>query len=430
MPQRLLIRDGLVIDPVSGLESAQDILLSGGRISKVAPGLARRPDLRSIPVLDAEDCWVCPGLIDMHVHLREPGGEDSETMASGAQAAAAGGFATILAMPNTEPPVDSPARVRRARSRAARTASVNILTAGCATRGQAGARPADLAAMAKAGMTAVSEDGRPVSEAGLMRRILELCRELDLPCISHCEDLSLSAGAPVHEGRISRRLGLPGYPWAAETVAVLRDISLAELTGARLHVAHLSSAQSVAAVRAAKARGVAVTAEATPHHLCLCEDDVPAGNADFKMNPPLRSSADREAIKEGLCDGTIDAVASDHAPHSPVRKRLGLLRAPYGVIGLETSLAAVLTCLVHTGRLSRRALVERMSAAPARILGLERKGSLAPGQDADVTVIEPDHSWSVPHEFLSASRNSPFIGRRLTGRVKATVVGGRIVHAL
>lgn len=430
MSERLLIREGLVIDPVSGMESVQDVLVSGGRISAVAPDLALRPGLKNVPILDAEDCWVTPGLIDMHVHLREPGDEAAETVASGTRAAAAGGFTTVLAMPNTRPPVDSPARVRGALSRAARTAVVNVLAAGCATQGRSGARPADLAGMLRAGMTAVTDDGRPVPDAGVMRRTLEMCRGLGLPCISHCEELALSAGAPVHEGRISRRLGLRGYPWAAETIAVLRDIALCELTGARLHVAHLSAAQSVAAVRAAKARGVLVTAEVTPHHLCLCEDDVPAGGADFKMNPPLRSEADREALKEGLCDGTIDAVASDHAPHRPDQKSRGLERAPFGVIGLETALAAVMTCLVHPGRLSRKALIERMSAAPARILGLRRKGSLAPGQDADLTVIEPGHSWTVPRESLSLSRNSPFIGRRLSGRVKAAVVGGRIVHAL
>jgi len=428
MSERLLIRGGLVIDPAQDLESMSDVLLQDGRVAILAPNLSRR--FPRVPALDAGGCWVVPGLIDMHAHLREPGGGEDETLASGTRAAAAGGFTAVLAMPNTRPPTDSPARLRRLRRKARRDAAVPVLFAGCATLGQKGARLADLRAMARAGMSAVTEDGRPLRDSGLMRRALELARELGIPFISHCEDTSLSRGAPVNEGGASRRLRLPGQPWTAETALVLRDIALSELTGAHVHLAHLSCAQSAAAVREAKRRGLPVTAEATPHHLALCEDDIPGRDADFKMNPPLRSRADREALRAGLRDGTIDAVATDHAPHSPQKKRLGMSRAPFGVIGLETALAAVLTFLVRGGRLTRRQMVERMSTAPARILGLRRKGGLKPGMDADLAVIAPDEVWTVPPRFFSRSRNSPFIGMKLSGRVRATVAAGSVVYAL
>ncbi len=427
MTERLLIRGGLVIDPAQDLESVRDVLLQNGRVRQVAPHLFRRHP--GIPALDARGCWVLPGLIDMHVHLREPGGEDSEDIASGARAAAAGGFTTVLAMPNTKPAMDSPPLLRRLRRKAAE-ASAQVLFAGCATRSQQGTTLADLAALAAAGMSAVSEDGRCVQDAGLMRRVLELTRRLRLPFISHCEEPSLSRGAAVNEGRVSRRLRLPGQPWAAETAMVVRDIALAELTGAHVHIAHLSCAQSVEAVRQAKRRGLPVTAEATPHHLSLCEDDIPGPDPNFKINPPLRSRADRVALQEGLQDGTIDVVATDHAPHAPSLKALGMKRAPFGVIGLETAVATMLTYLVHKGQLTRRQLVERMSASPARILGLKRKGSLKPGMDADATIVSPLESWTVPSRFESRSRNCPFIGRKLQGRVRATVMAGRVVHAL
>lgn len=427
MTERLLIRGGLVIDPAQDLESVRDVLLQDGRVRQVAPHLWRRHP--RVPSLDARGCWVLPGLIDMHVHLREPGGEESEDISSGTRAAAAGGFTTVLAMPNTKPVMDSPALLRRLRRQAA-SASAQVLFAGCATRGQQGAELADLAALAAAGISAVSEDGRCVQDAGLMRRVLELTRGLRLAFISHCEEPALSRSAAVNEGRVSRRLRLPGQPWAAETAMVVRDLALAELTGAHVHIAHLSCAQSLEALRQAKRRGLPVTAEATPHHLALCEDDIPGQDANFKMNPPLRSRGDRAALQEGLQDGTIDVVATDHAPHAPALKRRGMLRAPFGVIGLETAVAVVLTALVHKGRLTRRQLVERMSASPARILGLKRKGSLRPGCDADVTVLSALESWTVPSRFQSLSRNCPFIGLKLRGRVRATVLAGRIVHAL
>ncbi|MBI5241645.1 MAG: dihydroorotase [Elusimicrobia bacterium] len=422
MPQRLLIRGGLVIDPEQGLESVRDILSENGRVRSLGRDLARRHP--SVPVLDARGCWVLPGLIDLHVHLREPGGEDAEDILSGASAAAAGGFTAVLAMPNTKPPLDSPALLRRLRRKAA-AAAAQVLFAGCASKGQQGRELADLR-----GMDAVSEDGRSVLDSNLMRRALESARSLDIPFMSHCEDPALSRGAPVNEGRASRRLRLPGQSWAAETVMVLRDIALAELTGARLHLCHLSCRQSVEAVRAAKRRGLAVTAEASPHHLALCEDDIPGPDPSWKMNPPLRSRADRAALQEALADGSIDAVATDHAPHSAAKKGLGMRRAPFGVIGLETALPVILHFLVHRGRLSRRRLAECASAAPARILGLARKGSLRPGMDADATLLSPDEPWTVPGRFQSRSANCPFIGMRLRGRVRATVRAGRIVHAL
>ena len=427
MSERLLIRGGLVIDPAQDLESVRDILLENGRVRGLGRDLSRR--YPGVPCFDARGCWVLPGLIDLHAHLREPGGEAAEDIASGTRAAAAGGFTTILAMPNTKPPLDSPALLCRLRRRAA-SAPAQVLFTGCATKGQRGEELTDLAALARAGMAAVSEDGRSVLDCGLMRRALEAVRRLGLFFSSHCEDPTLSRGAPVNEGQASRRLRLPGQSWAAETAMVLRDIALAELTGARLHIAHLSCRQSVEAVRQAKRRGVSVTAEATPHHLALCEDDIPGPDPDFKMNPPLRSRADRAALRQALADGVIDAVATDHAPHAPARKALGMRRAPFGVIGLETALPVVHHFLVRKGLLPRRQLVERMSAAPARILGLKRKGALKPGMDADLAVVDPREVWTVPPRFLSRSRNSPFIGLRLQGRVRATVKAGSIVHAL
>jgi len=417
-----------VIDPSQGLEAVRDILIENGKIAEVRAGLARRKDLRGVRMLDAAQAWVVPGLIDLHVHLREPGRESEETIASGARAAAAGGLTTVLAMPNTEPPIDSPALVSLLKSKAASEGLVNVLVAGAATLGQKGERLTEIHGMAAAGARAVTDDGRPLMNAELMRRALEYARDCAIPFMDHCEDTNLSAGGVIHEGVAAALKGLRGIPWASETVMVLRDIALSELTGAHVHLAHVSAARSVAAVREAKKRGIRVTAEATPHHLALCEEDMRDYDADFKMNPPLRSARDREALAEGLSDGTLDAIATDHAPHSPGQKALGLQLAPFGVIGLETSLGVAMTKLLSAKVLGRKQLVERMSAAPARILGLKTKGSLKPGMDADLTVIDPSASWKVEPPFASKSRNSPFLGMALKGRARATLVGGRIVH--
>ena len=428
MPERLLIRGGLVIDPSQNLEAPRDVLIENGKIAEVQAGLSRRKDLNTAEAIDASKMWVVPGLIDMHVHLREPGRESDETIVTGTRAAARGGITTVLAMPNTEPAIDNPSLVNFIKAKAKAEACVNVLVSGAATLGQKGERLTDIASLKKSGISALTDDGRPVMNSELMRRALEYCRDNDIPFIDHCEDLNLSAEAPVHEGFAATVKGLRGAPWSAETIMVVRDIALAELTGAHVHIAHISAAQSIAAVREAKKRGLKVTAEATPHHFTLCDEDIEGYDTNFKMNPPLRSKEDLRAILEGLADGTIDAIATDHAPHNPQKKALGITLAPFGVIGLETSLALGLTKLVGSKKLKPRQLIERMSTVPARILGLKNKGSLKVGMDADVTVIDPSVSWTVPGGFQSKSLNSPFIGMKLKGICSATVVAGRRVY--
>jgi dihydroorotase len=430
MTERLLISGGTVVDPARGIEAARDVLIEDGKVRDVAAGLAKKPALKDAPRIDAAGLWVIPGLVDIHVHLREPGREGDETIATGTAAAARGGVTTVLAMANTEPVTDNASQLGFLRAKAAADAKVNVLFAGAVTLGQKGERLTEFARLKAAGAAALSDDGRPVMHAGLFRRALECAKDLGLVVIDHCEDLTLSNGACVHEGPAALRKGLKGAPWAAETVQVMRDVALAELTGARVHLAHLSAAASVAAVRDAKRRGIPVTAEACVHHFVLTDDMIPGYDADWKMNPPLRSAEDRAALIEGLADGTIDAIATDHAPHGCGAKSQGMDLAPFGVIGLETSLAASLTELYHKKALTRRELVARACAAPAAILGLKSKGTLAPGADADVTLVDPDAAWTPSAPFASKSRNSPFVGRRLKGRAVRTLVAGRTVHAL
>jgi dihydroorotase len=426
-----LIVGGLVIDPARKLEAVRDVLIENGEIRDVAAGLAKKSALKDASVIDAKGKWVIPGLVDMHVHLREPGREGDETIATGTAAAARGGVTSILAMANTEPVTDTPSQLSFLRAKAAQDAKVNVLFAGAVTLGQKGEKLTEFANLRAAGAAALSDDGRPVMNAGLFRRALETAKDLGLLVIDHCEDLTLSNGACAHEGPAALRKGLKGSPWAAETVQVVRDIALVELTGARLHLAHLSSRASVEAVRQAKRRGLPISAEACPHHFCLSDDMIPGYDADWKMNPPLRGKDDRAALIAGLADGTIDAIATDHAPHGCAAKSAGFDTAPFGVIGLETSLAAALTELYHKKALTRRQIVERMSAAPAALLGLAGKGTLAPGADADLAVVDPDASWTPEAPFASKSRNTPFIGRRLKGRVIRTIVAGRqVVHAV
>ncbi len=430
MAERLLIRGGTVVDPARGVEAARDVLIEDGKIRDLAAGLSKKPGLQGVETIDASGLWVIPGLVDMHVHLREPGREGDETIATGTSAAARGGVTTVLAMANTEPVCDTPAQLRLLRAKADADAKVRVLFAGAVTVGQKGERLTEFARLKEAGAAALSDDGRPLMSAGLMRRALELARDQNLVVIDHCEDLTLSAGACANEGAPALRKGLKGAPWAAETVQVLRDIALAELTGARVHLAHLSAAASVEAVRAAKRRGAPVTAEACPHHFALSDDMIPGYDADWKMNPPLRSREDRAALVEGLADGTIDAIATDHAPHGCAAKAAGFDPAPFGVIGLETALAVSLTELYHKKALTRRELVARLCAAPAAILGLGDRGTLAPGVPADLTLVDPNAEWTPAAPYASKSRNTPFSGRRLKGRAARTLVGGRTVHAL
>ncbi len=430
MPEQLIVARGLLVDPAAGVEAVRDILLEDGRVAAVAAGLARKPAFKGVPIIDAAGKWVLPGLVDMHVHLREPGREGDETIATGAKAAARGGVTTVLAMANTEPVSDSASQLAFLRSKARTDAAITVLFAGALTIGQKGEKLTEFAKLRAAGAAALSDDGRPVMNAGLLRRALEYAKDLGLLVIDHCEDLNLSNGACMNEGPTALRKGLKGAPWAAETVQVMRDIALAELTEARLHIAHVSTASSVDAIRTAKRKGIRISAEACPHHFALADREIPGYDANWKMNPPLRGVKDRLALLSGLADGTIDAIATDHAPHGCAAKSLGMDAAPFGVIGLETSLAITLTDLFHKKILTRRNLVERMSAGPAGLLGLKNKGTLAPGADADLVIVDPDASWTPAAPFLSKSRNTPFAGRKLKGRAITTLSAGRVVHAL
>jgi dihydroorotase len=423
----ILIKGGRVIDPASGLDRPADVLVKGKKIAAVG-----RVTERADKVIDAKGKIVCPGLIDAHVHLREPGMAEAETIASGAEAAVAGGFTSVVAMPNTEPPVDSAASAEYVQVQAARGKFANVFPAGCISKGRKGEELAEMGMLAKAGCVGFSDDGSPVMNSELMRRAMEYARMLDKPILSHAEDKNLSAGGVMHEGAVSVALGLAGIPAESEIIAVERDIALARLTGARLHVQHVSTAGAVDAIRRAKKAGARVTAEAAIHHLvltdeCLLERDAEGiykFDTNYKMNPPLRSKADVEAVRAGLADGTIDCIVSDHAPHPLEGKELEFPDAPFGIIGLETTLALVATELVGRKLLDWPAAIAAMTSKPAAAIGLA-KGTLAVGADADVTVIDPDAEWTIDASvFRSRARNTPFGGRKVKGRASCVIVGG------
>ncbi len=419
----LLLRGGRVLDPAQAIDQRLDVRLSEGRVAELGPDLVPREGER---VLDCAGKTVVPGLIDAHVHLREPGREDEETVESGTLAALAGGFTAVLAMPNTDPVTDSQAAVGFLRAQAARAGHARVYPIGAATRGSLGKEMSEIGDLVAAGAVAVTDDGKPISDAGLLRRVLEYSKVFDIPVVQHCEEPSLSAEGVMHEGTVSTRLGLKGIPAAAEEVMLARDLILAELTGARYHVAHLSTARGAEMVAEAKRRGARVTAEVTPHHLTLTHEDVQGYDTQAKMNPPLRTDRDVRALRAALARGGIDVVATDHAPHHYDEKEREFDFAPFGIVGLETAFGLLNTELVLGEGLSLATLIERMSAAPARIFHLPG-GTLAPGSAADVTVLDLEERWTVdPEAFLSKSRNTPFTGRRLTGRPWATVVGGRL----
>lgn len=419
----LLIRNGRVVDPANSLDAVQDVLISDGRIERVGRDLGVGPDTT---VLEAAGKLVCPGFIDIHVHLREPGYEYKETVASGTRAAAAGGFTAVACMANTQPVNDNRSITDYIRATAAAEGAVRVYPIGAVTRGLGGEALAELAELAEAGCVAFSDDGRCVMNAALYRRAMEYTLPFGTPVVSHAEDHHLSRGAVMNEGVVSTELGLAGAPAAAEDVMVARDIVLAELTGAHVHIAHLSTAGAVRLVREAKARGVRVTAEVTPHHLLLTEEAVRSFDANAKMNPPLRTKRDVEVLLEALADGTIDCIATDHAPHAGSEKEGEFDRAAFGIIGLETAVGLLLDRLVKPGVLPLATLVSRLSRDPARLLGLPG-GSLAPGAAADITLIDPTAEWTVdPAKFQSRSRNTPFGGWSLTGRPWKTIVGGTV----
>jgi len=421
----LLIKNGRVIDPASKTDAAMDILLDGEKIQEVAAA-GKIGAGAGAEILDAKGLMVAPGFIDLHAHLREPGQESSETMETGTHAAARGGFTAVCCMPNTKPINDNASVTRFILDRARATGSVRVWPIGAASVGSKGEAISEIAGMKEAGIVAVSDDGKPIATAKLARQVLDYCRSLDLPVIEHAEDVSLAAGAVMREGVTSTKLGLRGMPAAAEAVCVARDVQLAELTGARLHIAHLSAKASLEQVHSAKSRGLRVTCEVTPHHFTLIDEDV-TYDSRFKMNPPLASREDRTALLEGLADGTVDAIATDHAPHEPALKEVEFDRAPFGILGFETALALALEQLVHSGKTSLMRMVELFTMGPARVLGIERK--IAAGQPADLTIFSTDRAWTYSvEESPSKSRNSPFDGRKFKGGPAATIVAGRIVH--
>lgn len=418
----ILIKGGRVIDPANGTDGIKDIYIKDGKIAKVGAGLKHGdPGLK---IIDARGKIVVPGLIDMHTHLREPGREDEETIATGTRAAAKGGFTSICCMPNTQPVADNQAQVELILSKARSDGFVNVFPVGSITKGLAGEQLSPIGELKKAGAVGISDDGQPVSNTMIMRRALEYSKMFRLPVISHCEDKNLSAEGQMNEGFYSTVLGLRGIPREAEEISVSRDISLAAMTGGMLHIAHVSTAGSVELVRRAKRMKIKVTAETAPHYFTLTEEAVTTYDTNTKMNPPLRTKEDVKAVKQGLKDGTIDCIASDHAPHIAEEKNQEFDQAPFGIIGLETSLPLVLMELVAKKVLTMREAVKKLTVNPARILGLD-KGTLSEGADADVTVIDARLSKKMV-SFESLSQNSPFLGRTLTGFAVCTIVGGKI----
>ena len=424
MSRPIVLRGGHVVDPSQGLDGPADVLVRGERVEAVGTGLGTPDDAE---VIDVAGMIVSPGLIDVHVHLREPGGEHKETIHTGSHAALAGGFTTVWAMPNTDPPIDDPAAVGFivARGKAARLSKVYPV--GCISVGRAGERLALVGEMVDAGAVAITDDGSPVMDSGLMRLALEYAQAFDIPVADHPEDLGISADGHMNEGIVSSRLGLPGKPNASEDIHIVRDLLLAELTGGHIHLQHVSTRFGVDSIRQAKARGVHVTAEASPHHLVLTHEAVEGYRTEAKMNPPLRTQEDVDAVRAGVADGTLDTIATDHAPHHYDEKEAAFADAPNGIVGLETSLGVVLTRVVAEGVIDLSTMVERMSCQPARAFNLPG-GTLAEGSVADVTVFDPTEEWTVdPLAFASKSRNTPFAGWTLTGRQRMTIVDGRVV---
>jgi len=424
----LLIKNGRVLDPATGLDEIMDVLIDGGRIRALARGLkpAAGSGAEDVSVLDAAGLVVLPGLIDMHTHLREPGHEYKETIQTGSRAGAAGGFTSLACMANTSPPNDSASVTEFILEKARKEACVNIYPVGALTRGLKGEELTEIGDLKEAGVVALSDDGHTVKNAAIMRRGLEYARNFSLPVICHCEESDLASSGVMHEGVTSALLGLRGIPPVAEEIIVAREIALSEWTRHPVHIAHVSTAGSVQIIRAAKARGVKITAETAPHYFTLTEEAVRTFDTNTKINPPLRSEKDVEAIKEGLRDGTIDVIASDHAPHSSLEKDVEYDTAAFGIIGLETSLALTLQ-LVSQQVMSLSQAVKKMTVNPAAILGLD-KGRLCEGADADITIVDMDQEYAVDvSAFKSKSKNSPFHGWRLKGRVLYTLVSGTMV---
>ena len=420
----LLIRNGRVIDPAAGFDSAADVLVEDGKISKVMPKIEETADQQ----INAKGCFVMPGFIDLHVHLRDPGFERKETVVTGAAAAARGGYTTIVAMPNTKPVVDNADVVNYVHNKAKNMTKVNILQAGAITKKMEGTQLADIARMVQAGSPAISEDGKSVMNAYLLREAMKLAQQLDIPVLSHCEDRNLLNGGVVNDDENARKNGLPGISNSVEDVIAIRDVLLAEDTGAKLHLCHCSTKESVEIIKIAKYKKVRISAEVCPHHFTLTSDDMIQGDTNYKMNPPLRTKEDVEALRQGLKDNVIDVIATDHAPHTKDDKNDSMLRAPFGIIGLETAAALTYTELVLGGYLTPMQMAEKMSRNPARVIGID-KGSLEPGKTADLVIFDPNKTYTIDaSKFASKSRNTPFDGRKVTGAVRATIAGGEIIY--
>lgn len=421
---KLLIKNGTVIDPASDRNGRFDLLVEDERIVKVAPEITDSADR----VIDAQGLDVVPGFIDLHVHLREPGFEYKETIKTGSMAAARGGFTTICPMPNTKPVIDSPEMVKWLLDKAKEDAVVHILPVGAVTVGQAGKEMTDIAGMAAAGAYAISEDGKSVMDSRLYKDAMIEAKKAGLVVLAHCEDKQLVGKGALNAGPVAKKLGVCGIGNDVEDVITARDILLSKSTGCPLHLCHCSTEDSVKMVRAAKADGVKVSAEVCPHHFTLTQDDILSDDANYKMNPPLRSKADKEALIEGLCENVMEAISTDHAPHHADEKARGIADAPFGIVGSETAYCLSMTELVHSGRMSKIDLVRHMSTQPARIIGID-KGSLAEGKMADITIVNPDEAYQIDaSKFVSKGKNTPFDGYPVKGRVMMTIVAGKIVY--
>lgn len=424
MSAKTLLKSGRLVDPSQGLDEVLDLLLVDGIVASIGKDISAPEDA---DVMDCSGFIVSPGLIDVHVHLREPGEEHKETIATGVQAAVAGGYTAVCAMPNTDPPIDDPAAVGFVVAEGRKAQAARVYPVGCISVQRAGKNLAPIGEMVDAGAVAITDDGNPVMNSGLMRLALEYAQAFDIPVADHPEDLGLSAGRHMNESIVSTRLGLAGKPNAAEEIHIVRDLLLAELTGGHIHLQHISTEFGVDAIRQAKARGVRVTAEASPHHLVLTEEAVEGYRTDAKMNPPLRTENDVAAVRAGLGDGSLDIIATDHAPHHYDEKESAFEDAPNGLVGLETAVGIIMTDIVGEGVIDIATMIDRMSCGPARAFGLPG-GTLSEGAVGDVTVIDPTLSWTVdPSTFRSKSRNTPFVGRELKGAPHRTIVGGRTV---
>lgn len=425
----LLILNGRIIDPGQSIDESGSLLITNGKISWLGKG-KESPPQKNYDTLHAEGLIICPGFIDLHVHLRQPGFEEKETIASGTRAAAKGGFTTVCCMPNTNPPLDSRDSIEFVKSVATKEGVIRVLPIGCISKGRAGRELAPMEEMASYGVVAFSDDGSPMLDSRLMQKALAESIELNMPVIDHCEDTSLTKGGQINEGVISKKLGLSGIPNAAEEIMVARDLALAELGGGRIHIAHVSTAGSVELIQRAKERNVKVTTEATPHHLTLTEEKTLDYNTNAKVNPPLRTEEDVQALVYGLKKNVIDIIATDHAPHTELDKQGEFTQAAFGISGLETALGSLMS-LVHNGQLSLNTLIDKLTRQPARIIGGDyaNLGSLTVGSPADVTVFDPNHEWVVDtKDFASRGKNTPLSGEKLKGKVMATIFNGKVVY--